>query len=123
MNHLTAHINGDIPWTSIKSLQYEDYPNISSNTTQEVDAFKFINKQAGVVAASLYEITRQLHLVYSTLHNPLCLSSLPENTVDYDMQYDIWVDMPPIATKKVVIKARKGGRGQPLTDLGVSGNK
>ena len=48
------------------------------------------------------------------LHSP----SIVADNIDLDLEDDIWVEMPPLFTKKVNAKARDGGQGQPLADLG-----
>ena len=99
-------------WTESRSA-------IKNNSLRECtfDTSYFCNNSAGLVEASIYRIIEQLarqlfastHLVYTPCY--------AWGKLETDRKQDIWVDMPPLSTEKVVMRAKDMGRGEPLAIL------
>lgn len=103
-----------IVWTEmLDSITYQSNVLSGNPIIDEVNMFHFIDKEAGLIAAALYNIEKFIQTSLVSKH--LAQVSLStDDKRDLDFENDIWVDMPPYSAQKVKMKARYMGHGKPL---------
>lgn len=107
----------DISPITISKMKWSAWPEIVI-IDYEFDISLFIDEQAASIVAELHTSAEQL--VQASLvsrqktHTPL----LTEEEAEPDQEDDIWADIPPLSTKKVKMRARYAGQGEPLDVLG-----
>lgn len=90
----------------------------SPRTESTFDALSFFDKRAGL-AATLLHSTKQIFAHASLVsRQPAFMSFFEIGQLDLDLEHDIWVDMPPLFRKKVVMRVRYAGQGEPHPILG-----
>ena len=127
MSQAIAYSHSNIQWTSgnweeySEDIQWTRISNVSpspSPTPIVDDAFHLFNRLVGSVAVELSETAYQLSLTPLAFEENIYTSSVMAGNIDLDLEDDIWVEIPPLFTRRVNAKARNGGQGQPLADLG-----
>src|SRR5216684_2493012 len=94
-----------------------DVKNNPPNFAPIFDTCYFYNNLAGLAEVAVYQIKEQLvqhlfgsiHLTYASLY--------PWEQLESDRKQDIWVEMPPLSTEKVVMRTCDMGFGEPLAIL------
>lgn len=121
MSQAIAYADSNIQWTSAYWGEYSEdilWTRVSNTfdptpTINDADDFHLLSSQARSVAVRLAETAYQLCLTPLAFDTP----SVIADNIDLDLEDDIWVEMPPLFTRRVNAKARNRGQGEPLADL------
>ncbi len=77
----------------------------------------YFNKLARSVEAAMYQIKEQLVRQSLATISLTHVSSYMREQMELNLEQDIWVDMPPLSTEKVVMHVQDIGFGEPLAIL------
>lgn len=102
----------DTMWTEPVSIAIT-VRNVCQVQTEDISSFgrwTLLDKQARVMAASLYKIAQKFS---QTTIAPIQLMSLSFLGSHSHQEMDLWIEMPPRSVQNVIANVKYTGRGEP----------
>ncbi len=109
-------VSSDVGKDALQDYQVVDDVQTSCNKVT-FDTSHFFDMRAGLVAASFCDALQLLTQVCSMFKNSIEGAYSDQDKAGLELQDDLWVNMPPRSTRKVILRARYAGRGKPLAYL------
>ena len=94
--------------------EYNTQPHYVADAIPLFETVPFFDNRAGEITVKLYEVKQLFTQICEYL---MYAASIDQTKTEYEYSDDLWIDMPPRSSKKIVMRASYKGRGKPRAIL------